>query len=205
MRLPKLYESVILIDAEFLINMINDNYAFYTDLYKGRKFPQIELSRIIKIIASTARILQENEKVNVVFFSKLGNDILPHTTEPNSLFVFADFINNPVQCIINNCVFEFAYYFADSEEIEEDEEEYYKEFGELLLGAAYDQNTFNICIIADNEYYNYYLDRFADKLDKTFFVFKGLDSGLGVDSSKFSTVTFDYVIARCMGLNESEW
>lgn len=205
MKLPKLNESVILIDAEFLINMIRSNYAFYTDLYKGRTFPQISLYKIINIIASTSRILQEDEIVNVIFFSKLGNDILPNTTEPNRLFEFANFTNNPVHCVINNCKFELAYYFADPEISEDDEEEYCDEFGQLLIGAAYDHNTFNISIVANNHYYNRYLHDFGVNLDKHFVIFKGLDSGIRIDSPKFSTATFDYVIATCMGLKSYEW
>ena len=205
MKLPKLNESVILIDAEFLISMIKENYVFYTDLYKDRTFPPIRLADIINIIASTSRILQENEKVNVIFFSKLGNDTLPNTIEPNCLFEFADFTNNPIHCEINKCTFEFAYYYADPEMDEYDDEKYCEEFGQLLVSAAYDHKTFNISIVADNDYYYRYLVNFDANLEKSFVIYRGLYSTLGIDSPKFSSVTFDYVIAMCMGLKKGEW
>lgn len=204
MKLPQLHESVILIDAEFLIKKIQENYDFYSDLYQDREFQKIRLADIIDIVASSSRIVHPFESVSVIILYKIGNDILPYTCEPNHLFTFNDYVNKPMGCTINDCNFEFASFFANPEY--DNEYEYYEEFNQLLNTIAYDGNTFSISLVADNEYCNTQLENYDVELDKSFFIFRGTDYEIGIDGSeKFSYVNFDYVIAMCMGLSQNEW
>ena len=204
MKLPKLHESVILIDAEFLIKKIKENYDFYSDLYSDREFKEIQLTDIINIVASTSRIINPNDSVSVIILYKLGNEILPCTSEPNDLFVFNDYVNNPMRCTINECRFDFASFFANPESTSEFA--FHEEFNSLLEQIAYDEYTFSISIIADNESCNYHLEELNEAVDKSFYIFRGTDYEIGIgNSEKFNYVNFDYVVAMCMGLEQSEW
>ena len=204
MKLPQLHESVILIDSEFLISKINECYDFYSDLYPDREFPKLELSDVIDSIASTSKITNGSDEINVLFLYRINNDALPYTSEPNNLFLFNDFTNKPITCTINNCRYDVASFYSDPET--DDDFEYMEEFSQLLRQISYDDATFNICLVADNNYYNYFLETFEEMLDKAFFVFRGTDYEIGIDQSpKFHYVNFDYVLASCMGLKQSEW
>ena len=204
MKLPKLHESVILIDAEFLIKKIKENHDFYSDLYPNREFQEIRLIEIIDIVATSSRIIHANDSVSVIILYRLDNGELPFASEPNNLFVFNDYVNSPMSCTINDCNFDFASFFANPEY--DEEYEYYEEFNQLLNNIACDDSTFSISLVADNESCNYQLEEYDDMLDKSFFIFRGTDYEIGIDGSdKFSYVNFDYVIAMCMGLRQSEW
>jgi hypothetical protein len=107
-------------------------------------------------------------------------------------------------CTIKGCKFDFASFYANPEY--DNEYEYYEEFNQLLNSIAYNDNTFSISLVADNESCNYQLEEYDNMLDKSFFIFRGTDYEIGIDGSdKFSYVNFDYVIAMCMGLRQSEW
>jgi len=204
MKLPKLNESVILIDGNFLIKKIKENHNFYSDLYPNRDFQDIRLIEIIDIVAASSRIIHANDSVSVIILYRLDYSELPFTSEPNNLFVFNDYVNNPMGCTIKGCKFDFASFYANPEY--DNEYEYYEEFNQLLNSIAYDDNTFSISLVADNESCNYQLEEYDNMLDKSFFIFRGTDYEIGINGSdKFSYVNFDYVIAMCMGLRQSEW
>jgi hypothetical protein len=204
MKLPILHESVILIDGEFLIKKIKENYDFYSDLYPDKEFNNIRLVDIIEIVASSSKIIHPYDSVNVIILYRLSNSVLPYTSEPNNLFVLSDYVNMPMGCKINECNFDFASFFSNPDY--DDDYNYYEEFNQLLNVIAYDGETFSISLVADNEVCNYPLEEFDDMLDKSFFIFRGTDYEIGINGSeKINYVNFDYVIAMCMGLRQSEW
>ena len=177
MKLPKLNQSVILINTEFLIKMIKDGVDFYSGLYPGRSFPLINVGDIIYRIATNSRITHDTDPIIVIFLYKLDNKILPHVNYPNNLFVFSDIVNKSFFMNAGTNVFHFVSYFADPEELES----FDVEFSDLFRQVAYDKNVFNISIVADNDMMNYYLERFVDELDKSLFVYRSLDPEIGID------------------------
>ena len=204
MKLPELSKSVIVIDTNFLIQIIRNNHDFYSKEYPNHKFNKINILKVIQSIALTSRaIKEENETISVIFFFMLNNSKLPLTSEPNDVHIFNDFVNRPLMCQIDNCIFNFSSFYADPES--NDKQLYNKELGQLLLSIASKEQTSNISIIVDDIFFEDTFLRFNEIFNKKFVIFRSSESEMFLpDPPKFWNVNLDYIIAREMGVADNE-
>lgn len=79
MNLPKLNKNVIVIDNDFLIKAIEKNYDFYSKLYPDKTLNDIMVVDVLKVVAFTTGIHEDDNNVSVIFLFRMGNSRLPHT------------------------------------------------------------------------------------------------------------------------------
>ena len=203
MTLTKLNKSVIVFDTEFLIKSIKNNHDFYAGEYPGHTFKDINILNIIRSIALTSDAISGEEIVYVIFFYKLNNSQIPFSSEPNDVFIFNDFVNRPLGCKMEDCIFHFASFYADPEANQD--WQYKEEFCQLLKSISSKQATSNISIVADDTFFEDTLQELDYLYNKKFIIYRSTDTEMyHPEPPKFWNVNFDYIIANEMGVQEDE-
>ncbi len=206
MKLPPLHESVVLVDTEYLIQTIEENLRFYSDLYPKKKFNRLDLANILLSIASSAKIETVGKKINIVFLYKPNHGTIPFMNEPNRVSDFIGFTIDPLAIYIgeDDCTMSLASFYSDP--FSDDDTEYMQEFCQMLRMAAHNPITRNILVVADHENLNLPLETVLDTTEKNLVVFRASDSQVYVSNpnQNYHYVNFEYVIGLCMGLEMGE-
>lgn len=64
MQVNNLNEVAILIDADFLSKLLINNYGFYRDLYPWKNIPNLNMLRLIDMMASNGKVIEKGRKVD---------------------------------------------------------------------------------------------------------------------------------------------
>jgi len=193
MKLEELNQTVMLIDTDFLIEKISENYNFYKDLYPEKIFGDINLAKLLHQFAINARVQEANHYVDIIFAYTLDNTILPNC-KPNNVFEFNDTKNLRLKTNIGE--FLIKSFFADENENCSDH------FINLLSKVHNNINVSRIITVSDNPELDYYLNLFFKKGEKSFFLIKS--STESYISTKFTFVGIDELIAFAFGINATE-
>lgn len=206
MKLPKLCKNVIVIDNDFLIKAIEKNYDFYSKLYPDKTLNDIKVVDVLKVVAFTTGIHEDDNNVSVIFLFRMCNSRLPHTVDVKDVFVFNNFTSKQFYCTIDDCDFSFASFFADPEI--RHKKEYHKELGELIERVALNDNSSNISVVVDDIYQEetfQYIDKSPFISNKKFVIYRSTETEMYLpDPPKFWNVNLDYVIADKMGISDDE-
>lgn len=206
MNLPKLNKNVIVIDNDSLIKAIEKNYDFYSKLYPDKTLNDIKVVDVLKVVAFTTGIHEDDNNVSVIFLFRMGNSRLPHTVDVKDVFVFNNFTSKQFYCTIDDCDFSFASFFANPEI--RHKKEYHKELGELIERVALNDNSSNISVVVDDIYQEetfQYIDKSPFISNKKFVIYRSTETEMYLpDPPKFWNVNLDYVIAEKMGISDDE-
>lgn len=193
MKLGNLNQTVMLIDTDFLIEKISENFSFYKDLYPEKIIGEIDLAKLLYQFAINARVQEENHSVDILFAYRLDNSIIPNC-RPNDVFNFIDNHNTIIKSNIGNFVIKS--FFAD------ENESCSEHFINLLSKVYKNINVSRIISVSDNPELDYYLNLFFEKGEKSFFLIKS--SSETYISTPFNFVGIDELIALALGINGTE-
>ena len=206
MKLPKLNKNVIVIDNDFLIQVIEKNYAFYSNLYPDKVLNDIKIVDVLRDVAFTTGIHEDDNNVSVIFLFRMGNSRLPHTVDVKDVFVFNNFTNRQFYCTIEECDFSFASFYANPEIRRK--KEYHEELCQLIKSVAMNNNSSNISVVVDDIYQEetfQYLNMSPFISDKKFVIYRSTETEMYLpDPPKFWNVNLDYIIANKMGVSDEE-
>ena len=209
MKVNKLHEIAILIDVDFLQEMILKTYNDYKAIYPTKSFDNLDLTKIIYKIASNGRVNNKGNKVDVILYYNPEHPILPLTNKPNNIENFLESAINQSYFSTDIGNFYLHSYFSDT--VGKDYKDrnafmlqYTDGFKEILSHIVYTPSISQIVLFADNKYINDDLNKYFNNTDKLFFIENNsFETKLQLDPiniGKYYTINATYIIALTMGL-----
>lgn len=213
MQVNNLNEVAILIDADFLSRLLINNYGFYRDLYPWKNIPNVNMLRLIDMIASNGNVIEKGCKVDVIFYYNIAHPVMPFVGKYGDLSKFLDFTLRDYHFNTDNADFYIRSYFSDPEircnDKEDFEREYIEGYRVLLQQITSTKTIRQVVLFADSEYLNDDLELYME-LHKILFLIErdhGLNSHYRLNpqnAGKFYYVNANYVVALSMGITMNE-
>lgn len=213
MQVNNLNEVAILIDADFLSKLLINNYGFYRDLYPWKNISNLNMLRLIDMIARNGNVIEGDNKVDVIFYYNIAHQVMPFVSKYGDLGTFLDFTLHDYHFKTENADLHIRSYFSDPDircdDKDEFEEEYMRGFRELLQHIASTRTIRQIVMFADSEYLNDDLELYMES-NRLLFLIERDNSNEShyrlnpQDVGKYYFVDANYVVALSMGLSMDE-
>lgn len=213
MQVNNLNEVAILIDADFLSKLLIKNYGFYRDLYPWKSIPNVNMLRLIDMIASNGNVIEKGSKVDVIFYYNIAHPIMPFVEKYGDLTKFLDFTLRDYHFNTDNADFHIRSYFSDPEvrcdDKEDFEREYMTGYRELLQHITSTKTIRQIVLFADSDFLNDDLELYMESSKILFLIERdhGLESHYRLNPQevgKYYFVNGNYVVALSMGITMNE-
>lgn len=213
MQVNNLNEVAILIDADFLSRLLINNYGFYRDLYPWKNIPNLNVLRLIDLIASNGNVIEKGNKVDVIFYYNIVHPVMPFVGKHDDLSKFLDFSLHDYHFNTGNADFHIRSYFSDPEircdDKYEFEEMYMRGFREILQHITSTKTIRQIVMFADSEFLNddveFYMEsnKFPILIERD----NANVSNYRINpkyAGRYYFVDANYVVALSMGLSMNE-
>lgn len=193
MNLGILNKTVILIDTNFLNEIISWNLNFYTNLYPNKKFEKINLADLLYRFAPEISVEEPEHTVDILFAYTLDDMILKHC-EPNNMLDFID--TSRMNLVTDRGTFLIQSFFGDEGETCS------QHYMNMLRMVNYSPQVSQIIMIADNRELNDELEGMYELNDKSLFLFKKYRNSEIQVPIKY--VNVNYIVAYALGLERDE-
>lgn len=213
MEVNNLNEVAILIDADFLSKLLINNYGFYRDLYPWKSIPNVNMLRLIDMIACNGNVIEKGSKVDVIFYYNIVHPVMPFVSKYGDLSKFLDFTMHDYHFNTDNADFHIRSYFSDPEikcnDKNDFEREYMEGFRLLLRHIASTKTIRQVVLFADSEYLNDDLELYMESNGLLFLIERDNSNESHYqlnpqDVGKYYFVDANYVLALAMGLSMGE-
>lgn len=213
MEVRNLNEVAILIDADFLGNLLINNYGFYRNLYPWKVIPYVNMLKLVSMIASHGRVNENGSRVDVIFYYNTAHPVLPFTSKYGNLETFLDSPLNDYHFKTDDGDFYIRSYFSDPEisqgDKEEFEREYMQDFREILMHVAATRSIRKIVLVADSKYLRDDLERYMESGRIQFFIERENShlSNYFFDAcyaGKYYFINANYAVANALGISLNE-
>lgn len=192
MILQPLQQTVILIDTDFINEMIVENFKYYKKLHPDKEFRN-NIAELIYRFVESARVHQPGQNIDILFAYHTDNDTVLHF-EPGSLAYFNDAFH--VQLKTDRGVFLFRSFFGY------DDETCGEHLLKMLSSVNFNDNVSKIVVVSDDACLNTQLaEIYEEDADKVILIKRSRDSEI---DTGFRYVNIDHPIAFAFGLERSE-